>query len=137
MSPLTPHVIRPHDTISEFNEGLRTLVAERGETDNLPVKRQVSPIAVAALLLGGLLSVVGPSEGVAGGAVAYAPVAGMAAKGFKAVVDIDLIGTFNACRAAYAYLRKPGASILSISAGHAFQPVAFQAHVCAAKVKIR
>ncbi len=65
-----------------------------------------------------------------------APVAGMAAKGFKAVVDIDLIGTFNTCRAAYAYLRKPGASILSISAGHAFQPVAFQAHVCAAKAGV-
>src|SRR4029078_11391250 len=45
-----------------------------------------------------------------------APVAGMSANGFKAVIDIDLLGTFNTCRAAYPFLRKPGASIISISA---------------------
>ena len=65
-----------------------------------------------------------------------APVLGMSAKGFKAVIDIDLIGTFNVCRAAYEHLRKPGASVLAISASHAFQPVAQQAHVCAAKAGI-
>jgi len=62
-----------------------------------------------------------------------APVLGMSANGFKAVVDIDLLGTFNTCRAAYEHLRKPGASVISISATHAFQPYAYQAHVCAAK----
>lgn len=65
-----------------------------------------------------------------------APVTGMSAYGFKAVIDIDLNGTFNTCRAAYQFLRKPGASILSISASHAFQPVAFQAHVCAGKAGV-
>lgn len=65
-----------------------------------------------------------------------APVTGMSAKGFKTVIDIDLNGTFNTCRAAYEFLRKPGASILSISAAHAFQPVAFQAHVCAGKAGV-
>lgn len=65
-----------------------------------------------------------------------APVAGMSANGFKAVIDIDLLGTFNTCRAAYGHLRKPGASILNISASHAFQPFAHQAHVCAAKAGI-
>lgn len=65
-----------------------------------------------------------------------APVTGMSANGFKAVVDIDLLGTFNTCRAAYAHLRKPGASIISISANHAHQPYAFQAHVCAAKAGV-
>jgi NAD(P)-dependent dehydrogenase (short-subunit alcohol dehydrogenase family) len=65
-----------------------------------------------------------------------APVLGMSANGFKAVVDIDLLGTFNTCRAAYAFLRKPGASILSISASHASSPVAWQAHVCAAKAGV-
>ncbi|MBS1872756.1 MAG: SDR family oxidoreductase [Acidobacteria bacterium] len=65
-----------------------------------------------------------------------APVAGMSDRGFKAVVDIDLLGTFNTCRAAYPLLRKPGASVVSISAGHAFQPVPFQAHVCAAKAGV-
>lgn len=65
-----------------------------------------------------------------------APVTGMSAHGFKAVVDIDLLGTFNACRAAYPHLKKPGASVLSISAAHAQTPVAFQSHVCAAKAGV-
>ncbi len=65
-----------------------------------------------------------------------APVLGMSANGFKAVIDIDLLGTFNTCRAAYAHLRKPGANIISISASHASMPIANQAHVCAAKAGV-
>jgi NAD(P)-dependent dehydrogenase (short-subunit alcohol dehydrogenase family) len=65
-----------------------------------------------------------------------APVAGMSANGFKAVIDIDLLGTFNTCRAAYPLLRKPGASIISISANHATIPLAWQSHVCAAKAGV-
>ncbi|MFN7935441.1 MAG: SDR family oxidoreductase [Bryobacteraceae bacterium] len=65
-----------------------------------------------------------------------APINGMSANGFKAVVDIDLLGTYNTCRAAYPHLRKPGASIISISANHAHQPYAYQAHVCAAKAGV-
>ena len=65
-----------------------------------------------------------------------APVTGMSANGFKAVVDIDLLGTFNTCRAAYEHLRKPGASIVSISANHGTVPYPFQAHVCAAKAGV-
>lgn len=65
-----------------------------------------------------------------------APVMGMSANGFKAVVDIDLLGTYNTCRAAYEYLCKPGASVISISANHASVPYAYQAHVCAAKAGV-
>jgi NAD(P)-dependent dehydrogenase (short-subunit alcohol dehydrogenase family) len=65
-----------------------------------------------------------------------APVTGMSANGFKAVVDIDLAGTFNTCRAAFEFLRKPGASLLAISASHATTPIAAQAHVCAAKAGV-
>ncbi|MBM3810831.1 MAG: SDR family oxidoreductase [Acidimicrobiia bacterium] len=65
-----------------------------------------------------------------------APVLGMSANGFKAVVDIDLLGTFNTCRAAYQYLRKPGASVISISANHAHVAYPLQAHVCAAKAGV-
>ncbi len=65
-----------------------------------------------------------------------APVTGMSANGFKAVIDIDLLGTFNTCRAAYEHLRKPGASVLAISANQATQPVAYQSHVCAAKAGV-
>ena len=65
-----------------------------------------------------------------------APAVGMSANGFKSVVDIDLLGTFNTCRAAFEYLRKPGASIINISAPQAFLPTALQAHVCAAKAGV-
>lgn len=62
-----------------------------------------------------------------------APAVGMSANGFKSVIDIDLLGTFNTCRAAFEWLRKPGASVICISATQSFIPTAFQAHVCAAK----
>jgi NAD(P)-dependent dehydrogenase (short-subunit alcohol dehydrogenase family) len=65
-----------------------------------------------------------------------APALGMSANGFKAVIDIDLLGTFNTCRAAFEHLRRPGASIVNISATHAFIPMALQAHVCAAKAGV-
>ena len=65
-----------------------------------------------------------------------APVLGMSANGFKSVIDIDLLGTFNTCRGAYEYLRKPGASVIGISATHAFNPVPLQAHVCAGKAGV-
>lgn len=65
-----------------------------------------------------------------------APALGMSANGFKAVVDIDLLGTFNTCRAAFEHLRRPGASIINISATQAFLPMAMQVHVCAAKAGV-
>ncbi|MCX6598249.1 MAG: SDR family oxidoreductase [Acidobacteria bacterium] len=65
-----------------------------------------------------------------------APLMGMSANGFKAVIDIDLLGTYNTARAAYEHLRKPGASIISISANHASIPYPMQAHVCAAKAGV-
>ena len=39
-------------------------------------------------------------------------------------------------RLAHAHLRRPGASIIQISAGQAFTPTPFQAHVCAAKAGV-
>jgi NAD(P)-dependent dehydrogenase (short-subunit alcohol dehydrogenase family) len=65
-----------------------------------------------------------------------APALGMSANGFKAVVDIDLLGTFNSCRAVFEHLRRPGASIINISATQAFTPMPMQAHVCAAKAGV-
>jgi NAD(P)-dependent dehydrogenase (short-subunit alcohol dehydrogenase family) len=56
--------------------------------------------------------------------------------GFKAVVDIDLIGTFNVFSAAFPLLRRPGAALLAITAPQAQRPWANQAHVCAAKAGI-
>src|SRR4051812_15850349 len=65
-----------------------------------------------------------------------APALGMSANGFKAVIDIDLLGTFNTCRAAFEHLRRPGACVINISAMQAFTPMPMQAHVCAAKAGV-
>ena len=73
-------------------------------------------------------------SGAAGNFVAAA--LDMSANGFKAVVDIDLLGTFNVFRAGYAFLRKPGASLIAITAPQAEQPMMAQAHVCAAKAGV-
>ncbi len=64
------------------------------------------------------------------------PAIGMSANAFKTVVDIDLLGTFNVLRASFAYLRKPGASLISITAPQGAKPEMFQAHVCAAKAGV-
>jgi NAD(P)-dependent dehydrogenase (short-subunit alcohol dehydrogenase family) len=60
----------------------------------------------------------------------------MSANGFKAVVDIDLLGSFNACRAAFEQLAETRGSIVFISAGQAFTAYPAQAHVGAAKAGI-
>ncbi len=61
---------------------------------------------------------------------------GMSANGFKAVIDIDVLGTFNVLRAAHLFLRKPGASVIIISAPQSYNPMPYQAHVCAAKAGV-
>ena len=61
---------------------------------------------------------------------------GMSSNGFKTVVDIDLLGTFNVLRSAQAFLRKPGAAVINISAPQASIPLPMQAHVCAAKAGV-
>ena len=60
----------------------------------------------------------------------------MSPNGFRTVVEIDLIGSFNASRAAFAQLRETRGTILFISAGMAYMPYAFQVHVGAAKAGI-
>jgi NAD(P)-dependent dehydrogenase (short-subunit alcohol dehydrogenase family) len=65
-----------------------------------------------------------------------APAMAMSSNGFRSVMEIDVLGTFHACRAAFELLRKPGASVLSISAPQGSVPFALQAHVCAAKAGV-
>ena len=60
----------------------------------------------------------------------------MSANGFRAVIDIDLIGSFHVLKAAYRWLRKPGASVINISAPQAYLAMPMQSHVCAAKAGV-
>jgi len=65
-----------------------------------------------------------------------ATVNGMSANAFRSVVEIDLMGTFHVMKASFAYLKKPGASVINISAPQAFLPMEAQAHVCSAKAGV-
>src|SRR5262247_2636241 len=65
-----------------------------------------------------------------------APAEKLSANGFKTVIDIDLLGSFNASRAAFEQLKETKGTIIFISAGMAYMPHAFQAHVGAAKAGI-
>ena len=65
-----------------------------------------------------------------------APALGMSSNGFKSVVDIDLLGTFNVLRHGFQHLNTPGASVINISAPQAWVPTVMQAHVCAAKAGV-
>jgi len=66
-----------------------------------------------------------------------APMSKISPNGFKAVVDIDLLGTYNVTRAAFdARLAEHGGSIINISAPFAQKGVIYQSHVAAAKAGV-
>src|SRR5262245_11837918 len=66
-----------------------------------------------------------------------APAAGLSPNGFKAVVEIDLVGTFNATRAAFEALRASGGGlVLNISATLHYHGTPLQIHAAAAKAGV-
>jgi NAD(P)-dependent dehydrogenase (short-subunit alcohol dehydrogenase family) len=80
----------------------------------------------------------GPIDIVVSGAAGnfLARACDLSPKGFRTIVEIDLIGSFHVLKAAYPHLRRPGAAVLNISALQSFQPVTAQVHACAAKAGI-
>jgi NAD(P)-dependent dehydrogenase (short-subunit alcohol dehydrogenase family) len=56
--------------------------------------------------------------------------------GFKTVIDIDLVGSFNASRIAFEQLKRTRGSIIFITAPMAHFPHAYQAHVGPAKAGV-
>ncbi len=66
-----------------------------------------------------------------------APISGISYNGFKAIVDIDLRGTYNVTKAAFeAYLKEHAGHIINISAPFQNLGVSLQAHVAAAKAGV-
>jgi peroxisomal 2,4-dienoyl-CoA reductase len=66
-----------------------------------------------------------------------APISKISYNGFKAVVGIDLLGTYNVTRAAFdAWLREHGGQIVNITAPFQHAGVSLQAHVAAAKTGV-
>ena len=64
------------------------------------------------------------------------PAEELSPNGFGTVVDIDLKGTFNVCRASIAELKKTKGSILNISATLHYLGTPYQLHVSAAKAGV-
>ena len=66
-----------------------------------------------------------------------APMSKISPNGFKAVVDIDLLGTYNVTRSAFdAWMAGHGGNIINISAPFQQKGVVFQSHVAAAKAGV-
>jgi NAD(P)-dependent dehydrogenase (short-subunit alcohol dehydrogenase family) len=80
----------------------------------------------------------GPVDVLVSGAAGnfIAPINSLSPNGFKVVVDIDLNGTFHVMRQAYEHLRKPGASVINITAPQGVIAIRRQSHVGAAKAGI-
>jgi peroxisomal 2,4-dienoyl-CoA reductase len=64
------------------------------------------------------------------------PAEALSPNGFGTVVDIDLKGTFNVCRAAFAQLKQQQGQILNISATLHYLGTPMQLHVSAAKAGV-
>lgn len=60
----------------------------------------------------------------------------MSANAFRTVVDIDLMGSFNATRAAFEQLKESKGCVLMVSAGQAYMPYSHQVHAGAAKAGV-
>ena len=65
-----------------------------------------------------------------------AAAANLSNNGFKSVVDIDLLGSFNVLKQAYPLMTRPGGAIIQISAPQAYIAMPMQAHVSAAKAGV-
>jgi len=64
------------------------------------------------------------------------PAAGLSPNGFGTVVDIDLKGTFHACKAALPLLSKAGGAVINISATLHYGGTPLQLHAASAKAGI-
>jgi peroxisomal 2,4-dienoyl-CoA reductase len=64
------------------------------------------------------------------------PASELSPNGFGTVVDIDLKGTFNVCRASFEELKKRRGQILNISATLHYLGTPYQLHVSAAKAGV-
>ena len=83
-------------------------------------------------------STLGPIDVLVCGAAGNFPIPAekLSPNGFKSVIDIDLLGSFNACRASFEQLTATRGSIIFISAGMSYVPYPYQVHVGAAKAGI-
>ncbi|CAG8696601.1 20134_t:CDS:2, partial [Cetraspora pellucida] len=65
-----------------------------------------------------------------------AAVESLSYRGFRTVVEIDLIGTFNTSKACFPHLKKTKGVVINVSANLHYQATLFQSHAMAAKAGV-
>jgi len=124
---------RSQQKVDETVESLRSCGAEA-----MGFCADVRDPAALATGLATVHAAFGPFDVVISGAAGNFPalLTQMSVNAFRAVIDLDLIGTFNVIPAIYPFLLKPGAAVINISAPQATIPMEAQSHVCAAKAGV-
>ncbi|HEY2929479.1 SDR family oxidoreductase [Piscinibacter sp.] len=128
---------RTQDKLDRAAVGLRGLNAHAGGKV-LPVAADVRDPAALDAALARTQSELGPVDVLVAGAAGnfLCPAEELSPNGFKTVIDIDLLGSFHASRAAFTQLRERRGCIVFISAPQAYVPQAYQLHVGAAKAGV-
>jgi NAD(P)-dependent dehydrogenase (short-subunit alcohol dehydrogenase family) len=124
---------RHEDTLDRAAAELRALGATA-----LPLVADVTDYASLEAAMAQSERAIGAMDVLVCGAAANfpAPAEQMTAEGFRKVIAVDLNGSFNAARAAFAQLKARRGCIVFVSATNALMPFAFQVHVGAAKAGI-
>lgn len=136
LGSLGARVVLAGRTTDKLDACCRQLEAEG--TKALSVQCDVQDYAALEAALAQSEAAFGPVDVLVCGAAANfpAPAEQMSAEGFRKVISTDLLGSFNAARAAFAQLKRTRGNIVFVSATNAIMPFAFQAHVGAAKAGI-
>ncbi|NND82090.1 MAG: SDR family oxidoreductase [Gammaproteobacteria bacterium] len=122
---------------AEKAQAAATQITEQTGAEAMPLSADVRDPEQVEVALAQVSSKWGKIDILVSGAAGNfpAPAIGISPKGFKTVVDIDLIGTYNVFHLGFKHINK-NASLIAISAPQAVMPMPFQAHVCAAKAGI-
>ena len=121
----------------EHLEGAAALIREGGG-EALAAAADVRNFEQVERAVGATIEQFGRIDIVVNGAAGnfLCPAEDLSPNGFGTVVDIDLKGTFNVCRAAFTELKKSRGSILNISATLHYLGTPLQLHVSAAKAGV-
>jgi len=120
---------RSEERVTAAVAGFADPLRAAGLAGDVRAFEQVEAAVTACRARYGLIDVV--VSGAAGNFLARA--ADLSPRGFRTVIEIDLLGGFHVFKAAYPALRRPGASLINVSALQAFVAMPSQAHACAAK----
>lgn len=122
-------------------EGTLLAAAEELESLGAQVSTSVADVRDSAAVTAAFADCaerLGPVDALVCGAAGnfLAPAEKISSNGFRAVMDIDLLGSFHCVSAAYEQLAATKGSVLFVSGGQSTNPYVHQAHVAAAKAGV-